>query len=153
MFDNRNGVKAYIKKLKGILMWKFWMLQHVGIISSNAYSCFLMALHDVPLPTQAYDRQRILRSVVTRWILHTINIIVCFYQKKKRKKERYHTHVVCTHTQASHCTRIGLYIVDVVFTFTRSRDHKYKYSKPSFSTPFYVQRNTVWKSVQGNTFI
>ena len=48
MFDNRHGVKA-IKKLKGILMWNFWMLEHVGIISSNAYSCFLMALHDVPL--------------------------------------------------------------------------------------------------------
>ena len=33
MFDNRHGVKAYIKKLKGILMWNFWMLVHVGIIS------------------------------------------------------------------------------------------------------------------------
>ena len=30
---------------------------HVGIISSNAYSGFLMALHDVSLPTlYAYDR-------------------------------------------------------------------------------------------------
>ena len=33
MFDGRHGVKASIKKLKGILMWNFWMLEHVGIIS------------------------------------------------------------------------------------------------------------------------
>ena len=51
MFDNRHGVKAYIKKLKGILMWNFLMLEHVGIISSNAYLGFLMALQDAPLPT------------------------------------------------------------------------------------------------------
>ena len=51
MFDSRHGVKAYMKKLKGILMWNFWMLKHVGIISSNAYSGFLMALQDIPLPT------------------------------------------------------------------------------------------------------
>ena len=29
MFDGRHGVKAYMKKLKGILMWIFWMLKHV----------------------------------------------------------------------------------------------------------------------------
>ena len=40
VFDNINGVKAYVKKLKGILMWNFLMLEHVGIISSNAYSGF-----------------------------------------------------------------------------------------------------------------
>ena len=85
MFDNRHGVKAYIKNLKGILMWNFWMLEHLGIISSNAYSGFLVALQNVPLPTQAYDRQRRLRSVVTKWILHTINIIVLFYQKEKER--------------------------------------------------------------------
>ena len=33
MFDNRHGVEAYVKKLKGILTWNFWMLEHVGIIS------------------------------------------------------------------------------------------------------------------------
>ena len=49
MFDNRHGVKAYIKKLKGILMRNFWILEHVGIISSNAY-LGLMILY-VPLPT------------------------------------------------------------------------------------------------------
>ena len=42
-FDNRHGVKAYIKKLKGTLMWNFGMLEHVGIISSNVYSGFLIA--------------------------------------------------------------------------------------------------------------
>ena len=51
MFDYRHGVEAYIKKLKGILMWNIWMLEHVGIISTNVYSGFLMALHDVSLPT------------------------------------------------------------------------------------------------------
>ena len=49
MFDSKHGAKAYINKLKGILMWKFWMLEHVRIISSNAYSGFLKALQDFPL--------------------------------------------------------------------------------------------------------
>ena len=30
MFDNRNGVKAYIKKLKGILMWNFLDVRACG---------------------------------------------------------------------------------------------------------------------------
>ena len=47
MFDGRHGVKTYIKKLKGILMWSFFMLTHVRIISSNAYSGFLVALQDI----------------------------------------------------------------------------------------------------------
>ena len=51
MFDSKDGVKAYMKKFNSILMWNFWMLEYVGIISSNAYSGFLMALQDVPLPT------------------------------------------------------------------------------------------------------
>ena len=51
MFNYKQRVKAHMKKLKGILMWNFWMLEHVGIISSNAYSGFLMALQDFPLPT------------------------------------------------------------------------------------------------------
>ena len=37
-----------MNKLKRILTWSFWMLKHVGIISSNAYSGFLVALQDVP---------------------------------------------------------------------------------------------------------
>ena len=44
MFDGRHGVKAYMKKLKGILMWNFWMLEHVGIISGGAYADFILAL-------------------------------------------------------------------------------------------------------------
>ena len=51
MFDSKDGVKAYMKKFNSILMWSFWMLEHVGIISLNAYSGFLMALQDFPLPT------------------------------------------------------------------------------------------------------
>ena len=49
MFDSRDGVKAYMNKLKGILMWKFSMLEHMRIIFSNAYSGFLVTLHVVPL--------------------------------------------------------------------------------------------------------
>ena len=33
MFDSGHGEKAYTKNLKDILMLKFWMLEHVGIIS------------------------------------------------------------------------------------------------------------------------
>ena len=38
MFDGRHGANIYVEKLQGILMWNFWMLEVVGIISSNAYS-------------------------------------------------------------------------------------------------------------------
>ena len=31
--------------------WIFWMLEHVGLISSSAYSGFLITLLDVHLPT------------------------------------------------------------------------------------------------------
>ena len=48
MFDGIHGVKTYVKKLKEILIWNFWMLEHVGIVSSNANLGFLMALQDVP---------------------------------------------------------------------------------------------------------
>ena len=44
-------MEAYVKKLKGILMWNFWILEEVGIISSSVYLGFLMDLEDVPLPT------------------------------------------------------------------------------------------------------
>ena len=36
MFDNKQVVKAYMKRLKGILIWNFWMLDPMGITSSNA---------------------------------------------------------------------------------------------------------------------
>ena len=51
MFDSRHEVKAYVKKLKGIPMWTFWILERAGIISSRAYLGLLMALQDVSLPT------------------------------------------------------------------------------------------------------
>ena len=35
---------GFMKKLKGIPMWNFWMLEHVGIISSNVYLSLIMAL-------------------------------------------------------------------------------------------------------------
>ena len=31
--------------------WSFWMLEHAGLISSSAYSGFLITLLDVHLPT------------------------------------------------------------------------------------------------------
>ena len=37
MFDSRHGVKAYMKKLKGILMWNLQILENVGIVSSSVY--------------------------------------------------------------------------------------------------------------------
>ena len=40
MFNDRHGGKAHVKKLKGILMWNFWILEEVGIISSSVYSSF-----------------------------------------------------------------------------------------------------------------
>ena len=39
------GVNVQIKKLKGILMWKLWMLEHVGIVSLCGY---LMTLGNGP---------------------------------------------------------------------------------------------------------
>ena len=44
MLDGRPDVKHYIARLKGILMLKCRMSEHVGTISSNAYFGFLMAL-------------------------------------------------------------------------------------------------------------
>ena len=58
-FDDRNGVKAYVKKLKGIDMCKVCMSEHVVIVSSNAYSCFLMALQDVPLSTEVEKAKKL----------------------------------------------------------------------------------------------
>ena len=47
MFDSIHRVKAYMKKLKGNTMWNSWVLEHVGVISSNPYLGFLMALQDI----------------------------------------------------------------------------------------------------------
>ena len=49
MFDNRHGVKAYIKKLKGILMWNFRSMW--GSFPQMHIQVFLIALQNVPLPT------------------------------------------------------------------------------------------------------
>ena len=49
MFDCRHGVEAYMKNLKNNLMWNFWILEHMGIISLSAYLSFLLASEDVPL--------------------------------------------------------------------------------------------------------
>ena len=51
MFNGAHGLKPYVKELKGILMWNFWMSYHVGISSSNAYLGFSMVVEDVHLPT------------------------------------------------------------------------------------------------------
>ena len=84
MFDNRHGVKAYIKKLKGILMWNFWMLEHVEIISSNAYSGFLMALQDVPLPKQ--DMQVEENKKCCNYGFYIQLIQLCAFTKEKKEK-------------------------------------------------------------------
>ena len=50
IFDGVHGVQVHIRKLKGILLWQFWVLQHVGIVSSSSYSSLLMVVQNVPLP-------------------------------------------------------------------------------------------------------
>ena len=49
LFDGRHGVNEYVRKLKCVLLWHFWVLAHVGIVSSSAYSNLLMAVENVPL--------------------------------------------------------------------------------------------------------
>ena len=68
MFDSRHEMKAFVEKLKRILKWNFWMLEQMGMISSSAHLGFLMALQDAC---------RRLRNC-NKWVLHTINISVCF---------------------------------------------------------------------------
>ena len=50
MFDGRNRVKTYITKLKGILIWHFWLLKQPRIVSCRAYLSFMMILENVHLP-------------------------------------------------------------------------------------------------------
>ena len=50
VFDGRNGVKAYLRKLNGVLMWQFSLLEQVEILSSVECSCCLLAIQHVPLP-------------------------------------------------------------------------------------------------------
>ena len=46
----RERESKYIRKLKGILMWHFQVLDHAWIVSSTPYSSFLMVLENIPLP-------------------------------------------------------------------------------------------------------
>ena len=50
VFDGRHGVKAYLRKLKGVLMWQFALLEHVEILSALECSSCLLAIQHVPLP-------------------------------------------------------------------------------------------------------
>ena len=50
VFDGRHGVKAYLRKLKGVLMWQFSLLEQVEILSSVECSFCLLAIQHVPLP-------------------------------------------------------------------------------------------------------
>ena len=78
-YDGRHGVKTNIKKLKSILMGNFWMLGHVGNISSNAYSSSLMALGAIPLSTYVEKAKKL--------------ISLCAFTKKR--KEFVCVHHVC----------------------------------------------------------
>ena len=50
VFDGKHGVKAYLRKLKGVLMWEFSLLEQVEILSSMECSSCLLAIQHVPLP-------------------------------------------------------------------------------------------------------
>ena len=50
VFDDRHGVKAYVRKLKGVLMWQFSLLEQVKILSFVECSSCLLAIQHVPLP-------------------------------------------------------------------------------------------------------
>ena len=62
-WNMRHGVKTYMNHLKSILMWNIWILEYVGIISSSAYSSFLMALQDVPCSPPYIEE-------TNKWMLH-----------------------------------------------------------------------------------
>ena len=78
-----NVQEPYVKKLKGILMWNFWMLEHVGIISSYSYSSFLME-------SQVFvylHRYRRLRSCVF-YIPHTQTQTESKIKEKGKEEEK-----------------------------------------------------------------
>ena len=50
VFDGRHGVKAYLRKLKGVLMWQFSLLEQVKILSLVECSSCLLVIQHVPLP-------------------------------------------------------------------------------------------------------
>ena len=43
IFDGKHGIKGYITRLKGILLWQYWLL-YMGIVSITGYSTFMMTL-------------------------------------------------------------------------------------------------------------
>ena len=50
VFDGRHGVTAYLRKLKGVLMWQFSLLEQVEILSLVECSSCILAIQHVPLP-------------------------------------------------------------------------------------------------------
>ena len=50
VFDGIHGVKAYVRKLKGILIWQFSLFEQVDVLSSVECSSCLLAIQHVLLP-------------------------------------------------------------------------------------------------------
>ena len=68
VFDGRQGVKAYIRKLKGVLMWQFSLLEQVETLSLVECSSYLLTIQHVPLPMQC--------SVVSGWPYSIVTPII-----------------------------------------------------------------------------
>ena len=64
---DRHGVKAYIRKFKGILMWHFWVLEHVGIVLKCIFK-FVDGFRECP--SILIERVKWLEW----WFLHEINL-------------------------------------------------------------------------------
>ena len=50
VFDGRYGVQAYLRRMKGVLMWQFSLLEQVKILFSVERSSCVLAIQHVPLP-------------------------------------------------------------------------------------------------------
>ena len=50
IFDDKHGVRAYVRELKGVLMWQFCLSEQVKTLYSMEHSSFLSANQHVPLP-------------------------------------------------------------------------------------------------------
>ena len=94
VFNGRHGVNAYLRKLKGVLMWQFSLLEQVETL-------FLGGVFVLPIGNSTHSTTHVVQLVgdhttlshplCKQCFLHTfINIIVCFHQ---RERERVNTHI------------------------------------------------------------
>ena len=87
VFDGRHWAKAYLWKLKGVLMWQICLFEQIEILFLVKCLSRLMAIQHVLVPVYWW-----LDSILVAFYCfsHTfINIIVCFHET--------HTQRVCVH--------------------------------------------------------